>query len=448
MARSPGILGNWHSRTTFVLALAAFAVGLGNVWRFPYLLSTYGGGLFMLAYVGALVLLAVPILVAEVAIGGQGRGSPPLAMMWAADRSMTSRSWAAVGLLICAVALMLLVIQVVVSAWVLGTVNDLRLGGFSGASVIDAATQFERLLADPTALLQWQSLFLFILATATCLGIRRGVGVLVWILVPAIVAVLMPLMDFALRHGDLVGTENTLFAIQPLDFGMEAVLFAVVQAAFTLGIGAGVGMTYGAYSSARLPVVRSILAVAIFDCAIGVGAAVAVVPLVLGANLELAQGPALAFIAMPYVFGNLPDGEMYGVLFYALLLLIALGSALALMEVLTAAVKQLLLVRRLTAAVIVGAGVWALCASVTLSLSGFGPLGIPLMQFLDSAVSRLWQPLAVLGVGLFVAWVMHPVLRRDQLARAPELLYATWLLLLRYVSLPVIMALFVVALFH
>ena len=438
MPLSRGALGQWRSRTTFVLALSASAVGLGNLWRFPYLLGEHGGAPFMLAYLACLFLVAAPLLIAEVVIGSHGRGSPPVAMRWAADRSLRSRGWVLAGLLPCLAGLLLLAVYAVVAGWSMAFAFATARGEFAAASALEVSRYFRALIGDTGAALAWMTLFIAAVTAIVALGIRRGIGLFVWFAVPATIALLLILVDFALRHGDLVAAGKFLFTFQRLDFDARSVLVALSHAFYTLGIGVGVGIAYGAYSHQRIPIARSVLAVAIIDAALAVMAGVAVMPLVFAANVEPGAGPALTFVAMPYVFGNVAEGELYGTLFFVLVLVVALGSAVALLEPLVGALKQHLRLRRLTAAVIAGGTVWCLAALAALSLADEAGPGLPWFLLLDQLATDWLMPLAALLLALFVGWQMRPVLRREQLYRAGPVLYGGWLFLLRYVSVPAI----------
>lgn len=442
MALSRGVLGQWRSRMTFVLALSASAVGLGNLWRFPYLMGENGGGTFMLAYVACLFLIAVPILIAEVMVGSHGRGSPPVALLWSADRSLRSRAWVGVGLLSCLAGLLLLAVYAVVAGWSLAFAAAMARGEFAAASTLEVGRFFRLLVSDGGAALAWTSLFLVVVVGVVSLGIRRGIGVVVWLAVPAILALMLILVDLSLTRGDLVAAQAFLFSFQTLDFDQSSVLAALGHAFYTLGIGVGVGITYGAYSDERIPIARSVLAVAVFDTTLAVLAGVALYPLVFAANVEPGMGPGLTFVAMPYVFGNLADGELYGTAFFLLVLVVALGSAVALLEPVVGALKQHLKIRRLTAAVIAGGAVWSLSALAVYSLASSE--GTAWFLIMDRLATQWLMPLAALGVACFVGWQMQPVLRREQLYRAGPLLYGAWLFLLRYLAVPAIMVILLV----
>jgi hypothetical protein len=293
-----GELGGWRSRTTFVLALSASAVGLGNLWRFSYLVGENGGGLFVLAYLFCLFFVAMPVMVAEVIIGSHGRGSPVEALRWAADRSLLSRGWMLLGVLACVTGLLILSYYVVVAGWALAYAWYSHAGWFAAASAPVVAEHFRLLLDDVLLMIYWQTLFLLPAVGVVALGIRRGLGLLVWLTVPCLFALLAALVQFGFDAGDIPATQEFLFSIKPIDFSWNSMLAALGQALFTLGVGVGTGISYGAYAPSRLPIGRSVMAVGVFDTAIALMAGLAIFPIVFANNMEPSMGPGLMFVTV------------------------------------------------------------------------------------------------------------------------------------------------------
>jgi len=446
-----GILGagdRWRTRTTFVLALSASAVGLGNLWRFSYLAGEHGGGAFVLTYVACLFLLAVPVLVAEVVIGHHGRAGPLRAWRHACDRSLVSRAWVGAGVLACVTGLLILALYVVVAGWALAYVRYTYIGVFSAASAPEVAGQFERFVTDPLPQVYWQSLFLLLAGGAVVLGVRRGLGLLVWLAVPVLVALLGYLVRFALDSGDTVRAGEFLFSTRLVDFTPASALVALGHAFFTLGVGVGTGIVYGAYAPERIPIGRSVMAVAVFDTMIALLAGLAIFPVVFANNLEPSMGPGLLFVSVPYAFGNLAQGELFGALFFLLVVFAALGSAVAILEPLVASLMQLARLERLTAALIVGVLVWALALLVTYSFTGgdavrwYGKQNF--FALFDRLGADVLLPLVSLLTALFVGWRLRPEILRRQLQRESPALVQVWRFLLRW-PVPLAIALLLLA---
>ena len=438
----PGALGGWRSRTTFVLALSASAVGLGNLWRFSYLTGEHGGAPFVLTYVLCLFLIAVPVMVAEVVVGSHGRAGPLAAIRWASDRSLRSRKWMLLGVLACITGLLILSYYVVVAGWSMAYARYMQSGLFSSASAVVVGEQFEGLLGDPARQVYWQSLFLLLVVAIVGLGVRRGLGLLVWLAVPALVTMLAILIKFGFDHGDLEATRDFLFSVKLVDFSAHSALVALGQAFYSLGVGVATGISYGAYAPRRIPIGRSVMAVAVFDTMIALLAGLAIFPIVFANNLEPTMGPGLMFVSLPYAFGNIMQGELFGTVFFALVVLVALGSAVAIMEPIVATIMQQARLRRFTAVLLVGALVWVLGLVVVVSLAPgeastwFGYRN--LFGFLNGITAGLLLPVVALSTALFVGWRLRPEILRLELYRESDLFFSLWRFLLRYIVPPAI----------
>lgn len=443
MPLTEGALGGWQSRTTFVLALSASAVGLGNFWRFAYLLGDNGGAPFLLTYLACLLLVAVPVLIAEIIIGSRGRGSPPVALRWSAKYSGRGRGWMLVGVLACITGIFVLSYYAVIGGWALAYADSMRRGVFAAASAMEAGSVLQDFLADPGAMAHWHLVFLGIVMAVLALGIQRGLAVLVWLAVPTLLVLIGVLLAFALEQGDTAAAKAFLFSFQALDFTPESVLLALGHAFYTLSVGVGIGITYGAYAPQRIPIARSVLAVAVFDTAIALAAGIAIFPIVFANNIEPSMGPGLLFVSVPYAFGNLGGGDLFGTLFFLMVAVAALGSAVALLEPAVGALIQYLRVGRSTAVVIAGTVTWLLGLAVIRSLAGGGDDSLDWFGLLEGLTSQLLLPLGALLVAVFVGWRMDRQLLQEELARESGLLFVVWRFVLRYVAAPAIIVVLV-----
>jgi neurotransmitter:Na+ symporter, NSS family len=440
--------GTWGTRTTFLLALSASTVGMGNLWRFSYLSGEYGGGAFVVSYVLCLLLIAVPIMVAEIVLGKYGGPGPVGAIRRTCDGSLRSRAWQLVGALACLSGLLVLSLYIVVAGWAMAYIGFLRTGVFSAARAVDVGAHFGHFLSDPLPQVYWQSLFLLLAAGTVVLGVRRGLGMLVWFTVPLMVGLLAFLIKFGFDNGDIGATGNFLFSTRVVDFTSRSVLLALGQAFFTLGIGVGTGISYGAYAPQRTPIARSVLAVAVFDTIFAVLAGLAIFPIVFASNTQPTSGPGLLFISLPYAFGNLMQGELAGTVFFVLVVVAALGSAVAIMEPIVATLIQQLRFTRFTATLLVTAAVWLIGLVVVMSLGAqprwFGERN--LLDILDTVTTGVLLPLVALLVAILVGWRLRPEILRLELVRESDLFFSLWCLLLRYIAPPAI-ALLVLAQF-
>jgi NSS family neurotransmitter:Na+ symporter len=433
-----------------VLALSASAVGLGNLWRFSYLTGEHGGAPFVLTYVLCLFLIAVPVMVAEVVVGSHGRAGPVAAIRWACDRSLLSRNWMLLGVLACITGLLILAYYVVVAGWSLAYGRDMQSGVFSSASAVVVGEQFEALLGDFARQVYWQSLFLLAVVIIVGLGVRRGLGLLVWLAIPALVSMLAVLIVFGFDNGDMAATRNFLFSVKLKDFSAHSALVALGQAFYTLGVGVATGISYGAYAPQRIPIGRSVIAVAVFDTMIALMAGLAIFPIVFANNIEPSMGPGLMFVSLPYAFGNIMQGELFGTVFFALVVLAALGSTVAIMEPIVATVMERARLGRITAVLLVGGLVWVLGLAVVAS---FAPGEAPawfgyhnLFGFLDAITAGLLLPVVALFTALFVGWRLRPEILQLELARESDLFFSLWRFLLRYIAPPAIALIMLAAL--
>ena len=424
----------WRSRTTFVLALSIATVGVGNMWRFAWLMGENGGGPFVLSYLCCLLLIGVPLLAAEVVLGTHGRGSPLLSVAWALHAADRSRIWLAVPVMTSLAALMMLVACLVVAGWAIYYAFQQQLGTFAAMPLEDVSSYLAARLANPTGLLGAQLVAATAVALLGVAGVRRGIGLYAWLALSMLVWLLGVLVRYAIDFGDLGAAGAYLFSWQTIDFDGGSFLAALGHALFTLSIGVAVGMTFGAYAPSRLPVLRSVIAVALFDLVVAVAAGVALYPLLFAANLEPARDFALLFVGVPYTYGAMPFGDLYGALFFLMVAIAALGSALALLEPALAILEQQLRVSRRLAAPALVALAWLASCFATAGLAGDGAL----LALIDRASGLVLIPLVMLLLALLVGWRLPLPLLREELRREPGALVTVWYFLLRFVAAPVI----------
>jgi Na+-dependent transporters of the SNF family len=313
----------WSSRLGFVLAAAGSAIGLGNIWRFPFKAGDNGGGAFVLIYLACLVLLCVPYLFAELALGRNGKRNPVGAI-----RAIDARSpWPLVGGLCVVAGLAILSYYAVVAGWAVGYV----LRDLVAAEAPDAV--FARVIADPLWVVPLFGGFLFATAGVVAGGVRRGIERWAKILMP-VLFVLLCLIIF--RSVTLPGAGAGLdFYLTP-DFSKVSglvVVEALGQAFFSLSLGMGTMITYGSYLPDDENLIVSGGYVAAFDTLIALMAGLMIFPAVFAMGQNPAEGPSLVFVVLPDVFGAMPLGSFVGTLFFLLLAIAAFTSGISLLEV-------------------------------------------------------------------------------------------------------------------
>ena len=322
-------------------------------------------------------------------------------------------------------------------------------GVFADASATFVGQHFSDFLADPEQLLYWQSIFIILTFVISGLGIHRGLGVLFWFAVPLLLVVLGVLINYNLQYGDMERAGEFLFSSVSFDFTPRSVLVAMGHAFFTLSVGVGVGVAFGAYAPDKLPIGRTVLAVALLDSFVAIAAGLAIFPIVFASNLEPGMGPALMFVSLPYAFGNMPQGETYGVLFFVLVSVVSLGSAVALAEAPMAYLVERLRLHRPVAALLSGTTVWLLAMGCALSFNQWSELrwfgSLTLFQLLDRLTVEYMLPVAALLTALYVGYALRREVLRIELYRETNNFFSLWRSCLRYIAPPAILVIMLAA---
>ena len=405
------------------------AAGLGNLQRFPYLMGEHGGGAFFVMYLVALCVLSVPVLIAEVAIGSLGRGSPGLALHWAASVGNLDSRWRFLGVAQALLGLVFAAVAILTAVWCLHCVSVLYSGQLASASAIDVATDFLAFVDDRPAQFTRTLLLLVAAGSVSALGIRFGMGFLAWACLPAVAITLLGVLDFTFVHTDMRPVQDFLFSYRADDWQMGAFGQALGAAGVTLGAGLGIGMAFGAQSPTGLPWGRSVLAVAVIDSSFLVVTAVIVSALLFESNVSPVEGLAGLFIGLPYAFANLPLGEIYGALFFAATALLAWGAAAVLLEPTVLLLANEWQLGRVSGAVL-GATLVVLIVAVLL----FGGT-LPLLRV--GTWSMQWLlPCSVFVTAWFVGWLIPRPVLRGELYREPTWLFRLWWFVLRWLAPP------------
>lgn len=427
----------WSTRLAFVLAASGSAVGLGNVWKFPYITGSHGGSAFILLYLLCLAAVAIPVLMAEVMIGREGRMSPVGTFDRLCSQHGIYRRWQICGWLVMIAGFVILSFYSVVAGWAMAYVVRTAMGQFTWVTADGAAAIFADLVEDPERLLAWHTLFMGLTILIVSRGVRGGLERAAAWLMPALVVLLLVLVVYGTRlHGFRAAVD---YLLRP-DFGAldhGAFLAALGHAFFTLSLGVGAMMTYGAYLGRNSSIGGSCLLVATLDTVVALLAGLAIFPLVFSNGLEPGLGVGLAFQTLPIAFGQLPNGVFLGTLFFGLLTLAALTSAISLAEPAVAWLQERRRMSRVKAATSVGIAAWALGLGSVVSFTEHSRIDLlagSIYEFLDYAASNVMLPLGGLLVILFAGWVLPRSVVLDQLGGNHRRWPAIWLRLARYVT--------------
>ncbi|MCW8845100.1 MAG: sodium-dependent transporter [Gammaproteobacteria bacterium] len=439
---------NWSSRVVFLLAAIGAAVGLGNIWKFPYTAGVSGGGAFVLVYAAAVLAIAIPIVMAELLIGRRARRSPVAAFIKLAREAGGSTGWQITGWINLTAAFLILSFYSVIAGWAVAYVPKLASGVFTGADAALTTDQFQGLLASPWSLVLWHSVFMVLSVVIVARGVQKGIESAVKFLMPTLFALLLMMVVYAAIAGDMQQAVDFLFKVDFSKVDGSVVLNAVGQAFFSVSVSMGLLIAYGAYLPETVNIPRSAVIIAFADTFVAILAGLAIFPLVFGNHLDPAEGPGLIFVTLPIAFGNMPLGWLFGSLFFVLVVFAALTSAIALMEPVVSWAQDSRQLRRSTVATLIGLAVWLVGLASVLSFNvladfkplPFGPLeGKTLFDLLDFITSNVLLPVGGILIALFTGWVLSSDSTREELGMPEGFLFKAWQFLLRFVA-PVALA--------
>lgn len=431
----------WSSQLAFLAAAIGSAVGISNVWKFTYVAGENGGGAFVLVYVGAVAFVALPALIAEFLVGRRGGASVVKSMDNLAARDGISPAWRLYGQMAALGAFIALSFYAVVAGWTVDYFFQAVLGGFNGISAAGSAAALDKLMSDPGRMVISQLIFLGLTAVTVAAGVRKGLERVLRLLTPALFVILLVLLVYAMFAGDFAAGARFLFMPDFSRLNAHTVLMAIGQAFFSLGIGLGVLLTIGAYMDRKSSIVRASVIVAAADGGVALLAGLAIFPIVFAHGLSPAEGPGLIFATLPVAFGQMPGGAVLGALFFVLMAVAALTSAITIMETVVATIEDYSGASRHKIVLWVTLLLFVAGLGTVLSfstLADFHPLSfIPafadrnIFQSLDYIVSNFMMPAGGVLIAMLAGWGLSRQATRDELGVKGSMLFGTWRLLVR-----------------
>ncbi|MFD2191801.1 sodium-dependent transporter [Pistricoccus aurantiacus] len=400
----------WSSRLTFILAATGSAVGLGNIWKFPYMVGESGGAAFVLVYLICIALVGLPILVAEWMLGRRGQKNPINTMIDVARQEGRSKAWGLVGVSGVLVAFIILSFYSVIGGWSLSYTLGSVTGAFSGQDADAIGELFNGLLADSGTLLLWHSVFMILVIGIVARGVTAGLEGAVRTMMPALGILLLVLVGYGMFSGHFGETLSFMFNPDWSALGGDIILAAMGQAFFTLSLGMGIMLAYGSYLGKEVNLLSTAATVIILDTLFALVAGLAIFPIVFANGLDLSSGPGLIFVTLPLAFGNMTGGVILGLLFFLLLTFAALTSAISLLEPVVETVEERTPLSRTWATLVAGAATWALGIAALLSFNAWADvtlLGLSIFDFLDNLTSKYLMPLTGLAAIVFVGWFLN-----------------------------------------
>lgn len=435
--------GLWSSRMAFILAATGSAVGLGNIWKFPYVTGENGGGAFVLVYLACIAVIGVPIMMAEVFIGRNGGRNPVASMRLIAERNLVNPAWRLSAIIGVLAAFVILSFYSVIGGWSASYISHAAMGDFTGKNADAIGEIFGGLLGSPSQLLFWHTVFMALVIFVVSRGLRSGLEKAVNILMPALFILLLVVVGYATTTGHFGEAVSFLFRPDFSELTMAGVLVALGHAFFTMSLGMAIMMAYGSYLGRDIPIGRTAVTVGIMDTVVALLAGLAIFPLVFANGLEGSEGPGLIFLTLPLAFGQMPMGALFGTLFFILLLFAAWTSGISLLEPVVEWFEEKMAMARSGAAILVGLACWLLGVASILSLntwSGFAPLGMfpafegmTIFDLLDYFTANIMLPLSGLLTALFVGWFIAKESLSVEMNMS-EGAFSLWYNLLRFVT--------------
>lgn len=433
-----GARAHWGSRAGFILAAAGSAVGLGNIWKFPYITGENGGGMFVITYLACVAFVGLPVMVAEILMGRSTQSSPVGAYRKLAG---PGSPWMSMGWLGLASAFVILSFYSVVAGWSLHYTWLAVSGDLIGMDAASIAALFGEVFASPWLNSFWHLVFIALTMAVVVGGVSKGVERWSRILMPALFVMLLILFVNALTLSGFGEAADFVFGLHTEKFTADGALAALGHAFFTLSLGMGAILTYGSYLQKDDDIVSAAVIISVLDTVIALIAAMILFPIIFTQGMEAAQGPGLVFVSVPIALGKMQGGVFLAVTFFGLLVFAALTSAISMLEVTTSYfIDEKKWGRR--RATLLSGGLIAL-AGIPSALSGgtefFGShmealIGKNWFDLCDYLSTNWMLPLGGLGIAIYTGWRMDERIRHDHFLAGSKLqfFYRTWLLLLKF----------------
>lgn len=432
----------WSSGFTFILAAVGAAVGLGNIWKFPFVVGVSGGGAFVLVYLACVVFVAVPILIAELWIGRRGGHSPPVAMRNVAAAAGRSKAWFIVGWMGMLVGYLIATYYSVIAGWTLAYIVKAA-NGFGDATPADVARQFEALLANPRAMTLWHTVFITIAVLIVARGLRDGIERAVTFLMPALFVMLLVMIGYAAVEGNFRAGVDFLFSTDFSKIDGRTVLTAIGQAFFSISVAMGLIMTYGSYVPQHVSLTKSALIIAGADTMVALLAGLMIFPLVFANGLDPGSGPGLIFQTLPAAFVSMSGGAVFGALFFLLLAFAAVTSIIAIIEPIVAYAEGRWGIRRRNGCIVFGFLAWLIGLATVLSFNNWSdvrPLAaiatfadMNIFALIDYFTANLLMPIGAILMAVFVGWLVRPSVLAEDLSFGSVALFRIWLWMIRLI---------------
>lgn len=435
--------GSFSSRIGFILAAAGSAVGLGNIWRFPYLAAKHGGGIFLLIYLILAATFGFTLMITEIAIGRKTGKSALYAF------TNLNSKFSFLGFLASIVPIIILPYYCVIGGWVIKYFMVYLTGQGNAATGSEYFTDFIGKANEPVL---WLSVFIIATAVIVMLGVEKGVEKASKLLMPLLIVLSIGIAIYGLTVPGAI--DGLIYYIKPdfSRFTFNTVLAAMGQLFYSMSLAMGIMITYGSYVSKEENIESSVRNIELFDTGIAFVAGLIIIPSVFafsgGDEGVLSSGPSLMFITLPNVFASMRAGNIIGLVFFILVLFAALTSAISLMETIVSIIQDKFHIKRTLSCIIIT--IIAILVGIPSSL-GFGiwsditPLGMSILDFFDFISNSILMPIVALVTCLFVGFIIKPKTIADEVkSSAPFKSEKLYTVLIKYVA-PILIVLILVS---
>lgn len=439
----------WGSRSGFILASVGFAVGLGNIWRFPYVTGENGGSAFVLIYLLCAFGIGVPILMAEFLLGRRAQRSPPFALAAIAQESGRSEQWSWVGKLTILTAFSILMSYAVVAGWVLYYFFLALTGNMLASSSTQSQSAFNNLLADPLALVFWGGVSLVSAALIIAAGVQQGIERAVKVLMPMLFALLVLLMVFNVFTGGMPQALDYLFTPDFSKVDGSTFLAALAQAFFSIGVAMAGMMMFGAYLPKTISIAQSAVIIVAADTVVALLAGLVIFPMVFHNGLDVGAGTGLIFQTLPVAFARMDGGAAVGAVFFLLLCVAAITSIVGLSEPVTGYVAERWQLSRRRATLAMFGTLFPFTVVSALTFSTWSPVrlaGQSLDYWIEYLPNQVLLPVGGLLIATFAAWRLDRNISASELSFTSEVWFTVWFRLMRFVVVPAVFIILVTGL--
>lgn len=409
----------WRNRWTFMLATAGSAIGLGNIWKLPYMIGVNGGSAFVLVFIACILIVGIPLMMTEILLGRRAQKNPFNGIEALAIEAKASPYWKLLGGMGMLTGLLILSFYSVIGGWVLYFITEAIKGSFVDIKAAESTANFNDLLASPLTLLFWHTVFMCLTMGVVARGVNSGLEKANNILIPALFFILLILLGYSMSVGDMQAAYHFMFSLDFSKITPVAVLSALGHAFFSLSLGMGSVMVYGSYLQRHVSIARTTIYIALADTMLGLLVGLAIYALVFANNLAPNAGPGLIFQTLPIAFGHMPWGSLIATLFFMLVAFAAWTSAISLVEPSVAWIVENTKISRKVSAVALGLAVWLLGITVVLSFNDWQHVkivfGLNIFETLDKLTSTILLPLGGLLMALFAGYFMKRDHVQDEL---------------------------------